>query len=133
MSHVYPTLKQKLLGWALLGGAPSDATLWVAGVDPNYIYDSAHDTIADLGANIVMDDGPIPNVTYVNGLVTGDGFTLTGTTISDTMYAVVVYLKWTGGTQLCCFIDESTDASLPVTFDSIAFSVRWNLSGIFQL
>lgn len=133
MSQVYPKLKEQLLSWALLSTGPADVTLQCCGVDETYVYDAAHDTIADLGDSIVMDRTDFQWSTLTDGNVTGFPVTVSGVTPGPTLAGVVVLMSWAGGTQLCAFIDQSTDASLPQEISSSAFAVQWDELGIFKI
>lgn len=133
MSQVYPKLKEQLLSWTLLSTTPADVSMQVCGVNAAYVYNASHDTIADLGANIVFAPVEFQWSTLTNGLVTGFPASVSGVTPGPTLAAIVVLLAWAGGTQLACFIDQSTDVSLPQVIASTSFAVQWDAAGIFKI
>jgi hypothetical protein len=127
---------EQLVGWAILHNAPTDIVAKVVGVDATYVYDSAHNDIADLGASQVTGYETIPNFTYVNGIIDGDDVDLPGLTPTEVFDAAVVLFQWTlpaPGSLLLAYIDQSLDGSVPQVIDSSAGVVRWNASGIAVL
>lgn len=131
--QVYPKVKEQLLSWALTGSTPANVSLAVCGVDATYVFDIAHDTLVDLGDSVVIAPQDFQHSTLTDGVVKAFPASLTNVTPGPTLTGLVVMLKWLGGTQLCCFIDESTDASLPQEIASTAFAVLWDSDGVFKI
>jgi hypothetical protein len=136
MSDIYPKGIEQLVGWAIDNNPPTDIVARVVGVDATYVYDAAHNDVADLGAAAVTGLELIPNFTYVNGIIDGDDVNLPGLTPTEVFDAAVVFFNWTlpaPGSLLLCYVDQSLDGSVPQIIDSSAGVIRWNASGIAVL
>lgn len=133
MSQVYPKLKEQLFTWVFTNTTPADVVLKVCGIDNTYVYDANHDVFEDLGASLIINPVTLPYLTLVNGVVVGDVIGFTGIVPGPVLDALVVYMSWTGGTQLCCWIDDSSDASLPLTLVSTVLSIQWDAQGVFKI
>lgn len=136
MSAVYPKCLETLVGWALLGGGPTNAVAKVVGVDAVYNFDSTHNDIADLGANTVSNYANLVGFSYVNGVLDANDVDLLGLTPPDVFDAAVVLLEWTlpaAGSLLICYIDQSIDGSVPQVINSTSGQIIWNVLGICVL
>ena len=133
MSGVYPTIRGTLLGWALSGSAPVDAVLKVCGVGTGYTYNAAHNDLTDLGANILFTSAELTGTVSSDGILDAVDEEITGVTPGPTLQGLVVFLEYTGGSALVCFIDSSTDASLPIVLVNTTFGIRWNELGICKI
>jgi hypothetical protein len=134
MSAVYPKYREQLIAWALAANAPAGLLFYVIGVDATYVYDAAHNDLADVpGAAISIPEQALVSVTYVNGIVDADNVNVTGLDTADDLDAFIIYLKSGGGaTYLAAYIDESSDGSVPQAIDSTKGVISWHASGIFR-
>lgn len=134
MSAVYPKFRESLLSWALNANPPAGLAFYMIGVDSSYVYDAAHNDLADIaGGDIVMPEHALDSVTIVNGIVDAADESYTGLTIGHELDAVIIYMKdGAAASYLAAYIDESSDGSIPQTFDSTSGEVRWHASGIFR-
>lgn len=133
MSAVYPTFRGTIFGWALSGGMLIDPELKVCGVSSGYVYSEAHTQLSDLGANILFTSGALTGTVSADGVLDAVDIEVTGVTPGPELDALVVYLEHAGGSALVCFIDSSTDASLPITLVNTTFGIRWNELGICKI
>lgn len=135
MSAVYPKFRESLVGWALNGNPPAGLAFYALGVDADYVYDAAHNDLADIpGGAIVMPEHLLDNVTYVNGIINADDELWTGLTLSETLDAVVIYMKdGAAASYLAAYIDESVDGSVPQLITATTGTVRFHSNGIFRV
>jgi len=133
MSHVYPTFKDKLFDWAQNSTGPADVNLKLCGVTNAYTYDDSHNNLADLGSSIKVTSDEITGAQMVGGILDAGDASFSGQALGDSIAAYVLYLDWTLGQQLVCFIDESTDGTLPYTVSSPDFGVRFATAGICRI
>ena len=131
MSAVYPTFKAKLWEF-MLGTKPGTTTLKLAVGDSSCVYNAAHTELADLTGILYYDFG-VTVVSYANGLLKLADLLLEGMGISDDVACLILYADWTSGNQLVAFIDDTSDASLPVELLATAAQVNWSTSGVMQL
>lgn len=132
-NHVYPTVREKLLSWAIHSTGPADVHVKVCGVDNTYVYDATHNDVTDLGSTGVIDGTELSGMTFIGGLLKAADTPCVGIATGPTLGGLVVYFDWGSGTQLICFIDTSSDASLPSTLTSTTLTVGWNVAGICQI
>lgn len=135
MSAIYPLARQRLLEHLLAGTTPTGVGFFVVGVDSTYVYDAADEVVGDiLGSSIVAAEVALTGETVLpGGILDADDVLFTGLDNTDTIDAVIVYAKWSGGSLLFAYIDESTDASLPQPIDGAQGEIHWNASGIFRI
>lgn len=135
MSAVYPLIRQQLISWALNANAPAGLAFYALGVDASYVYSAAHNDLADIaGASIVADLHLLDSVTYVNGILDAADEEWTDLVLTETFDAVIVLLRATDlSSFLVCYIDSSTDGSVPQTVGSTSGLVRWNVAGICKI
>lgn len=131
MSAVYPTFKTKLFDWAF-NGAPANLSWRLAIAGPGFVHNAAHQTIGSV-ADVLGDDVPLLGVTYANGRLKADDLGLSALDVGDTITAIIIYLKFDGGTQLILNITESDNEPLPITLLGTELAIRWNAQGIAQL
>lgn len=136
MSDVYPKGIETLIGWAMLANPPTNIVARVVGVNATYVYNAAHNDLADLGANTVTGLEPLVGFTYVDGVIDAADTDLPGLTPTNVFDAAVVFFNWTlpaPGSLLIAYIDQSADGSVPQIIDSSAGVIRWSASGIAVL
>lgn len=133
MSAVYPTFKDKLFDWAKNSTGPANVKLRLCGVTSAYAYDATHNNLADLGSSIKVTSDEITGAQMINGVLDAGDASFQGQPLGDTLAAYVLYLDWTLGQQLVCFIDESTDGTLPFTVSAPSFGVRFATAGICRI
>lgn len=133
MSAVYPTFKGTLLTWLFGGGWPTDAELKVAGVSGSYVYNATHSVVSDFSAAQLFGDVLLTGTVSSDGTIDADDVEVTGVTPGPTLDALIVYAEWTGGTALVCYIDSSSDASLPIELTNTEFGIRFNALGICRI
>lgn len=132
-SHVYPRARVRLLEYLMSLDSPQQAGFYVVGVSAAYVYDAAHEVVADI-TNIVLPEQALANETVLaNGILDADDVSWTGLTPPVSVDALVVYAKWTGGSLLFAYIDQTTNASLPQVIDATEANIVWNAAGIFKL
>jgi hypothetical protein len=108
----------------------------VVGVDASYVYDASHNDIADLGASPVSDYATLVGFTYVDGVLNANDVDLLGLTPPDVFDAAVVLFEWTlpsAGSLLICYIDQSSDGSVPQVINSTSGQIIWDALGICVL
>ena len=134
MAHgAYPTWKGKAWEW-MLTGPPTGLSLRLAFCDDNFAYNAAHQTLGNI-AGVLYSDFEVENLGYTaTGKLTGDTVVATGLLANDVFSALVLYWKWTGGTQLFQWATESAAEPLPVELIDTQLQVRFSLTeGIYQL
>lgn len=130
MSGVYPKVREQLLSWAYHHTSPATVAIKVVGVSAAYAYNVSHNEINDLGATVVTPETAVTAPTFTDGILDAEDTVFEGLTPGPTLAGLVVYFSWTGGSQLICFIDASTDASLPQVIASSSYGIHWNPAGI---
>lgn len=129
----YPTFKGKLLDWALEDGPPAALSLRLALCDENFAYNAAHDSLDDV-AGVVYSDFEVPGVVWTGlGKMDAPDLNLGGLTPNDEFKALVLYWKFTGGTQLFLWTTESQGQPLPIQVLDETLGVRFASAGLFQL
>ena len=132
MSAVYPKYREKLVDWALNQSAPAGLDFYVIGVDATYVYDAAHNDLADV-TGITIAEQPLANLTFTNGIIDADDISVEGLDISDDLDALIIYLKdGAAASYLAAYIDESADGSIPQGIDSTQGVISWHSGGIFR-
>lgn len=131
MSHVYPTFKTKLFDWAF-SAPPANMSWRLAIAGPGFVHSAVHQTIGSV-ADVLGDDIELSNVSYTNGRLRADDLGLQGLDVGDTIKAIIIYLKFDGGTQLILNITESENEPLPITLLGNELAIRWDDQGIAQL
>lgn len=135
MSAVYPKIREQLISWAMNQNAPAGLTFYAIGLDTDYTYSAAHVNLASVpvGSRITSEK-LLTGVTYVNGILNADDVTWTDMTPGDVLDAFVIYLKSGGGDSfLVCYIDGSTDGSIPQNIESTTGQLIFNASGICKI
>lgn len=89
--------------------------------------------LSGLGANILFTSGALTGTVSADGVLDAVDIEVTGVTPGPELDALVVYLEHAGGSALVCYIDSSTDASLPITLVNTTFGIRWNELGICKI
>jgi hypothetical protein len=133
MNTVYPLARQRMLERVIAGSDLPAATFKAALVGTGYIYDSAHDELADISAHVLGDIVDLAGVTSLNGVLQANPAVITGLTPGDQAKAIVVFAEWTGGTLLFSYQGTASDGSLPATLSSSSAVIAWSPSGIFRL
>ena len=136
MSSIYASAREIFLTWLLTGtGAPVGAAdVCVIGVKSSYVFDTAHETLADVpGTDIVIAEVVLSSVTLTGGVTDAADLALTGLTPGPTLDALIVYAKWAATEQLLCYIDAATDSSLPLTLSTSKMNISWPIAGIFKI
>lgn len=134
MAHgAYPTWKGAMWDWAL-NGAPAAVDLRLAFCDDSFVYNAAHVTLDDI-TGVLYYDFLVENlVASLTGKLTGDTVICEGMLANDVFSAMILYWKFTGGTQLFQYTTESPAAALPIELIDTALQVRWSVTeGIYQL
>lgn len=130
---IYPLAKGVLFNWAVVSGMPAGLGLKLALCDVPFVFNAAHDTLADL-AGVLYDDIDVPDyVVDVNGVLDAPDVTVLGLMPNDSFIAVVLYWAWTGGTQLFQYTTESEEQPLPIELVGTQLTVRFSPDGIFKL
>lgn len=132
MSGIYQTLTATLIGWALEDSTPAAIDLKVAGVNPTYEFDSEHSALADLGASVIFTSDPLVGTVSPLGVIDADDVIVT-TTPGDNFAGIVLYLEWATGSQLVCFINESSDASFPAAIATTTLTLNFAAEGICRI
>lgn len=97
-------------------------------VDTTYAQNlSTHSTVSDLGATVVATSGSLGSKTTTAGVADGADITFTSVTGSE-CEAIVGYKHVAGdGTdKLICYIDSTSDSSLPVTPNGGDINITWD-------
>jgi hypothetical protein len=134
MSAVYPKFREQLLSWALNANPPAGLAFYVVGVDSTYVYDAAHNDLADVGSGpVTIAEQALTSVTITNGVVDAANVSVTGLDTADSLDALVVYLKdGAAASYLAAYIDESVDGSIPQGIDATQGVISWAVGGIFR-
>lgn len=133
MSQIYNTFKDRLWSWAKNSTGPANVKLKMVAINNTYTWDASHNDLADIGSAVVATSLEISGAVMNQGVLDAGDVSFAGITTGPVVAGYVVYLDWTSGTQLVCFIDESTDGSLPYTIASPNFGVRFSSSGICRI
>lgn len=134
MSAVYPLIRQQLVSWAVNANAPAGLQFYAIGVTSDYVYNSAHNDLADIdGGDICLPEKLLTSVTYVNGILDAADPAWTGLTPGATIDAVVIYMKSGGSSFLVAYLDDTVDTSLPALIDSSSVTITFNAAGICKL
>lgn len=133
MSAVYPTLKTKLIEWALAGTSPSTGEFRLALCDAGFAYSPTHTSLSDIESSVTNFDIELANLTYAKGLIKADDITIGGLDTSQTIKALILYIAFDAETQLVGAITESIDLPLPVTTVDDKLVIVWDDRGICQL
>lgn len=134
MSAVYPKFRENLVTWALNGGGPVTSEFRVRGLNNDYVYSDAHDSLGDVVASTpyVTEEIVLENVTVTNGILDADNVDFAEQTLGETLQAILVYL-WDTTAEVgypAAYINSSTDATLPQLIEQVSGQIRWNPAGI---
>ena len=103
MNAVYPKFIQALLeGFVNLTGPDAVSELKLVAVGADYVYSTAHDTIEDLGSNIIGLAIPLTGVTFVGGIIDADDILGAFRDVVEptVTQGIVFYFEWASGTAL---------------------------------
>ena len=129
-SAVYPLIRQQLVQWAVTAGA----TFYTCGVKSGYVYNSAHDDLADISSgDICLPEKALTGVTFAGGILDADNPTWTGLVPGDTVKAIIIYAKLGGNSYLVAYLDDTVDTSLPLLIASSSVTITFNAAGICKL
>lgn len=130
---LYPTWKGALLDWALSSGVPASLTLRIALCGSDFVFNAAHEVLVDL-PGVIYEDFLVPGWTAsATGLLDAPDVDLGGLAPNDQFHAIVLYWKWTGGTQLWIYTTESSDQPLPIELVADTMKVKFANQGLLQL
>lgn len=129
----YPTWKGKLAQWALQDGPPAGLSLQLALCNSDFVFDDEHESLDEI-AGVVYEDVAIPSLSVSDlGRFSAPDVDIGGLEPNDTFSAIVIYWKWTGGTQLWLYTTESADQPLPIELLADSMRVKFSPSGLYQL
>ena len=113
---------------------PDPVDMYVCGVGAGYTFNPNHETVEDLGINVVLEPVAMSEVTTDMGLLdAADTETETVDEAGDVAVAVVIFIANDDGSQLLAYIDEGEEGQLPITFVQGKLFIRWNPAGIFRI
>jgi len=136
MNQIYPKALQKFLeSYANADGPATDSELKLIPVGEDYVWSAAHETLADLGDNVLSGPLEIGGVTFTNGIIKGNNLVniLREVTESIPVQAFVLYFENATDTLLVGFLDTSSNGGLPAVLGSNSFNVTWNAQGILRI
>lgn len=133
MSAVYPKFRQSLLQWSV-DVIPAGMTYHAVAVDSTYVYDPAHWGQADISGSVISQVMELVVTDFTDGIIKADTVVLEGLVQGVSVAGVIVVLTDQNAEfHLVCFIDESSDGSMPQLINTDTGEVRWNPSGICRI
>lgn len=131
MGHVYQTLKTSQFDWATMSALPSFGW-FVALVGETFVYNAAHVEFDEI-ANVLYSGIALENVTTTLGRVRASNLTVDSLNINDIIDGIVVYVTWSGGSQLICHLDSTEFSGFPLELLATEMGITWNSQGICQV
>lgn len=130
-SAIYPKFLEHALDLALKGGTAVSANIKACLVTSTYVYNTAHDFLDDLGANIEETSANLATTTVTNGIFDAADITFTATA-GTACNALVLYIDSGLASTSRLIMYDDTIAGFPVTLGGDV-TITWNASGIFTL
>lgn len=118
---------------------PAEALIFVAGINDEYTFNSAHDLSNINPDHIVLPAEELADATFINGVLDGTdtewfNVLIPEEPISPNLAAAVIYFSWNAGanTSLLAYID-SASAGLPQTLTGVNVTAKWSIPGILSI
>ena len=133
MSQFYPRGLQAIAEAYFTGTAPSNVELYCVGVTADYVFSGNHQLIAELGGNICMEEVQIQNLTFTNGVVSGDDIRFIRPLAGPQTAALIIYAKFDGGSQLLAYLGDGAVGTIPHLLNGTDVIIRWHENGILKI
>lgn len=113
---------------------PDPMDVFACGVSADYVFDTNHSTVEDLGINVTMTPVALADVTLNLGVFDcSDTESLIDADAGNAVAAIVIFAGNEDGSRLMAYIDEGQPSQLPLTLLNGKFFFRWNPAGIFRI
>lgn len=133
MSGWYLDGKEQLLARTI----PTEAGVFVVGVNEDYEYDPLHTEFASISPHILLPEKELSNVTFTNGTLRADDVQWVAAAAgvvdrSLNLQGVIIYFQFEDAGTFLAFIDRSI-VGLPLTLTGVNVTARWHENGILKL